>query len=172
MIYADMIAKELESSGITHVFCYAGGTISFLIDAIKKNTNIKIITTRHEQGASFMASAFSKSGNGLGCCIATSGPGALNLITGIADAYYDYTSILCIVGQCGSEQSSKPVDINIRQNGFQYCDIMSITESISCDSVEVYSSGTSIKNLIRKCKKNRAPLVISIPIDIQRRIVL
>jgi len=175
MILADKIAKHLEERGITHVFVYAGGTVSFLLDAIERNTNIKIIVCRHEQACAFAASAFSKSGNGLGCCISTSGPGALNLVTGIADAFYDYTPMLAIVGQCGSSALDKYINISCRQNGFQYTNVVDITKSITVTNIEIENDIDIIEvvdDIISDAYLFNGPVLISIPIDIQRKEII
>jgi acetolactate synthase I/II/III large subunit len=169
MIIADLIAKTLVTEGITHVFTYAGGTVSFLIDAIKR-AGINIIICRHEQACAFAASAFSKSECGLGCCIATSGPGALNLITGIADAYYDYTPMLVITGQCGSEFLN-PTDIQTRQHGFQYTDITKVCEPITVFRYELNTYVDVLPYAIECAKQFNGPALVSIPIDIQRSTV-
>lgn len=167
MIIADKIANDLKVNGITHVFTYAGGTVSFLIDAMER-IGIKITICRHEQACAFAASAFSKSEIGLGCCIATSGPGALNLVTGIADAYYDYTPMLVIVGQCGSS-TIKPTDLTNRQHGFQYTNITNVCESITAYTYEMIEYlPIVIEHAITLAKRDLAPSLISIPIDVQR----
>jgi acetolactate synthase-1/2/3 large subunit len=168
MKISNLIANTLEEKGITHIFTYPGGTIAHLLDSISK-TKIRIVTTRHEQGASFSASAYSKANNGLGVCLATSGPGVTNLITGIADAYYDYTPMLVITGQVGSNFL---IDNNKRQNGFQQIDTLDIVKSITVYNTGIYKIDDDIVNkidtAINTAYNKLGPSLIDVPIDIQK----
>ena len=172
MIIADIIAKELESNGVDTIFTYPGGTIAFLLDSISSKTDIKIITNRTEQGASFAASAYSKSGNGLGVCMATSGCGFTNLITGIADVYYDHTPMLVITGQVGTTFLNEKN--KMRQQGFQQIDVLKICEPITVYRKGLYSTDNisdNISKAIFYSKQNLGVSLLDIPIDIQRTVV-
>ena len=128
---SDIIALSLKHQGIKFFFEYPGGCTVFLLDSIRRLTDIKIITCRHEQAAAFAACGYAKSTGDVGCCGATSGPGASNLITGIADAYFDHVPLIAITGQVPSTLYQSTND---RQSGFQEIDIVSI-----CKPITVYS---------------------------------
>src|SRR3984885_15472114 len=92
----------LEREGVQHVFGYPGGAILPAYDALK-HSKIHHVLVRHEQGATHMADGYARASGGVGVAIATSGPGATNLITGIATAMLDSIPIVCITGQVGSK---------------------------------------------------------------------
>ena len=102
-IGADLIIDTLYKQGVTEVFGYPGGTIMPVYDALfrsyERNVPIKHYLCRHEQGAGFAAVGFARSTGKTGVCIATSGPGATNLITALADAKLDSVPVVAITGQ-------------------------------------------------------------------------
>lgn len=93
-----LIAGYLKCAGITHVFGIPGAHILPLFDELH-SSDIKVILTKHEQGAAFMAGGFAVASGRIGACIATTGPGATNLVTGIANAYMNATPVLAITGE-------------------------------------------------------------------------
>ncbi|HWY38885.1 MAG TPA: thiamine pyrophosphate-binding protein, partial [Bacteroidia bacterium] len=93
------IASFLKTQGITHVFELSGGMITHILDSIAEVKGIDIITMHHEQGASFAADGIARITNKPGVALATSGPGATNLLTGIASCYFDSSPGLFITGQ-------------------------------------------------------------------------
>lgn len=96
---ADAILDTLKAHGVTHLFGYPGGAILPFYDALPSHPDIKHILVRNEQGAAFMAQGWARATKKIGVCCATSGPGATNLVTGIADAYMDSIPMLAITGQ-------------------------------------------------------------------------
>src|SRR3979409_790568 len=112
----------LEREGVEHVFGYPGGAILPAYDALK-HSKIHHILVRHEQGATHMADGFARGGGGGGVAVATSGPGATNMVTGIATAMLDSSPIVCITGQVGSKL--------IGSDAFQETDITGITLPIT-----------------------------------------
>lgn len=98
MIVADLIAKRLFDVGARTVFGNTGGRILPLVHSINTHKGLDFICAANEQNAAFMADAYSRA-SGIGCCISTSGPGAINLLTGVAAAYYDSVPLLVITGQ-------------------------------------------------------------------------
>lgn len=160
------ISEVFKDNGVSTIFTYAGGTIAYLLDAFVKQ-GVKVITARHEQAAAIMASAYSKAGLGIGVCMATSGPGVTNLITGIADAYYDHTPMIIITGQVDVKyiQSS-----NQRQNGFQQLETLKLTKSITVYNAGLYDENYEV--IINKAFKQavgcKGPSLLDVPIDIQR----
>src|SRR4030065_2308446 len=97
---ADAVMRSLTSEGVNTIFGYPGGAIMPIYDALMDhNDKIRHILTRHEQGAIHAAQGYARVSGKVGVVLATSGPGATNLITGIADAMIDSTPLVCITGQ-------------------------------------------------------------------------
>jgi acetolactate synthase I/II/III large subunit len=119
---AEILWKCLEREGVTHVFGYPGGAILPAYDALR-HSSIHHILVRHEQGATHMADGYARASGGVGVAIATSGPGATNMVTGIATAMMDSSPIVCITGQVGSKL--------IGSDAFQETDITGITLPIT-----------------------------------------
>src|SRR6201984_1365783 len=119
---AQILWECLEREGVTHVFGYPGGAILPAYDALK-HSRIHHVLVRHEQGATHMADGYARACGKVGVAIATSGPGATNMVTGIATAMMDSSPIVCITGQVGSKL--------IGSDAFQECDITGITLPIT-----------------------------------------
>jgi acetolactate synthase-1/2/3 large subunit len=117
------ILRSLENLGITDVFGLPGGAIMPFYDELMASTAIRHILVRHEQGAGHAAEGYASSTGKLGVCIATSGPGATNLVTAIADAYMDSVPLLAITGQVFST--------SMGTDAFQEVDIIGITMPIT-----------------------------------------
>src|SRR6201998_3532317 len=115
---AEIVLRSLRAEGVNLVFGYPGGAIMPLYDALEES-GIRHVLTRHEQGAVFAAEGYARATGKPGVAIATSGPGATNLITGIADAKMDSVPLVCITGQVRSHL--------IGTDAFQECDITGIT---------------------------------------------
>src|SRR5487761_653275 len=119
---AGILWECLEREGVKHVFGYPGGAILPAYDALK-HSKIHHILVRHEQGATHMADGYARATGQLGVAVATSGPGATNMVTGIATAMLDSSPILCITGQVGSKL--------IGSDAFQETDITGVTLPIT-----------------------------------------
>ncbi len=115
---AQILWECLEREGVTQVFGYPGGAILPAYDALKYS-KIHHILVRHEQGATHMADGYARASGKVGVAVATSGPGATNMVTGIATAMLDSSPIVCFTGQVGSKL--------IGSDAFQECDITGIT---------------------------------------------
>ena len=100
---AEVLIKSLESEGVKYIFGIPGEETLELMEAIKKSS-IKFITVRHEQGAAFMADVYGRLTGKAGVCLSTLGPGATNLVTGVADANTDGAPLIAITGQVGTER--------------------------------------------------------------------
>ena len=116
---ADAILRSLEAEGVDVMFGLPGGAILPLYDAMARGTTVRHVLARHEQGAGHMAEGYARASGRVGVAIATSGPGATNLVTPIADAWMDSTPLVCITGQVRS--------FLIGTDAFQECDITGIT---------------------------------------------
>src|SRR5271163_1065908 len=128
MTGASILWECLEREGVKHVFGYPGGAILPAYDALK-GSKIHHILVRHEQGATHMADGYARASGEVGVAVATSGPGATNMVTGIATAMLDSSPIVCITGQVGSKL--------IGSDAFQETDITGITLPITKYNVVV-----------------------------------
>src|SRR5271163_897753 len=122
MTGASILWECLEREGVKHVFGYPGGAILPAYDALK-HSKIHHVLVRHEQGATHMADGYARASGEVGVAIATSGPGATNMVTGIATAMLDSIPIVCITGQVGSKL--------IGSDAFQETDITGVTLPIT-----------------------------------------
>ena len=167
---SDCIVKFLESLGVEYVFGYQGGMITHLIDSLSKSSKIKYIQCYHEQSAAFAAEGYALESGKLGVAVSTSGPGATNMITGIADAYFGSIPVLYITGQVNTYEYK--YDKKIRQMGFQETDIVSIVKPITKYAGMV----NSIDDLESELKKSvfialtgrKGPVLLDLPMNIQR----
>ncbi|HXW17857.1 MAG TPA: biosynthetic-type acetolactate synthase large subunit [Candidatus Acidoferrales bacterium] len=159
---AEIIWESLERLGVHCVFGYPGGAILPTYDALTKYKTHHVLV-RHEQGATHMADGFARAGGGVGVAIATSGPGATNMVTGIATAMMDSSPIVCITGQVGSKL--------IGSDAFQETDITGITLPITKHNYLVTSAdeiAPSIREAFQIAASGRpGPVLIDITKDAQ-----
>jgi len=120
---AEILIDTLEKEGVDVIFGYPGGAVIPIFDALYDCKSIDVILTRHEQGAAHAADGYSRSTGKVGVCLATSGPGATNLVTGIATAYLDSIPMVAITGQVAG-----PL---LGTDAFQEADMVGITRSIT-----------------------------------------
>lgn len=167
---SDYIAAFLRDQGIDTVFGYMGGMITHLADSLDKCQGIQFIQTYHEQTASMAAEGYAIGSDGIGCAISTSGPGATNMITGIADAYFDSVPVLYITGQVNSYEYK--YDKPIRQQGFQETNVIDIVKSITKYAVLVDDAQNlryELEKAIHIAKEGRkGPVLLDITMDVQR----
>jgi acetolactate synthase-1/2/3 large subunit len=171
MKVTDYIVEFLISKGITDVFGYPGGVVCHLIDSITKyDGQIAVHTNYHEQGAAFAACGYAQERCGVGVAYATSGPGATNLVTGIANAYFDSIPVIFLTGQV--DTYGLKGKLPIRQRGFQETDVISIVESITKWAIRVDTPDDIMYCLERAYEEavsgNPGPVVIDLPADVQR----
>lgn len=170
MKLSDYIVSMLIEKGITDVFGYPGGMVTHLMDSFDKyKSQISAHVNYHEQASSFAACGYAQVSHKPGIAYATSGPGATNLITGIANAYFDSIPCIFITGQVNTYESKG--NLLVRQKGFQETDIVSIVESITKYAVQV-NDAADIKYEIEKAWKlsmdeRPGPVLIDIPMNIQ-----
>lgn len=166
MIGADAIVKCLVEEGVTTLFGYPGVAICPFFNSVL-STNIEAILVRTEQNAAHAASGYARVTGKVGVCVATSGPGALNLITGIATAYADSIPLVCITGQVDSSLLGSDV--------FQEADITGSAESFVKYSYLV----KNVNDIPRIMKEafylastgRKGPVLIDVPIDIQNKLI-
>jgi acetolactate synthase-1/2/3 large subunit len=155
---------------VTHVFEVAGGMIAHLIDSIAGHGSIRLVSTHHEQAAAFAADGMARMTGIPGVALATSGPGATNLLTGIGSCYFDSTPAVFITGQVnrGEQKGSRP----IRQLGFQETDIVSMARPITKAAWQCRAPEEVPALLARAFEValsgRRGPVLVDIPMDVQR----
>ena len=171
MKVSDYIVNFLVENKIDKVFSYIGKN-AHICDSIDKNKNIENIFTIHEQGCGFSAEGYARATGKTGVATATSGPGATNLVTAVADCYFDSIPSIFIVGDVPPYECKQNRDI--RQFGFQETDIVSI-----CKPITKYATAiNSLDKLRYKLEKayflsrngRKGPIVISLPENLQFRI--
>ena len=174
MTVAEYILKFLISKNVKNVFLITGGAISFVVDAFSRNKKIKYTCVAHEQAAAMMADAYSRVGKGFGATMVTSGPGAQNLITGIACSWFDSVPVIHISGQVNSFElsSTNKTTKKVRQVGFQETDIVSIVKPITKFAYQL-KKPDEIKYVLEKAfylsnQGRPGPVLIDIPMDFQR----
>ncbi len=170
---SDFIATYLESKGITTVFELTGGMITHLLDSFYLKTKVKIISMHHEQAAAFAADACGRVSRLPGIAMATSGPGATNLLTGIASCYFDSSPAIFITGQVNiSELKGERA---IRQLGFQETDIVTMANVITKKSYLVTDANdlpAIMEEAFELSTSGRpGPVLIDIPMNIQREFI-
>ena len=169
MKLSDYVMSYLREIGVTTIFGYQGSSISHVIDSLHKTKGLKYIQNNHEQASAFSANAYSQVSGALGVALSCSGPGATNLITGIANAYFDSLPCLFITGQVGL--SGIRTNRNVRQQGFQETDIVSIAGPITKFSVAIMRAEDIRYNLekaVYVAQQGRpGPVLIDIPHNIQ-----
>ncbi|MDO0825359.1 thiamine pyrophosphate-binding protein [Desulfosporosinus nitroreducens] len=160
----------LAKYGVRHIFGYAGGSVTHLLDSIYKNRDMEFVSVYHEQAAAFAAEGYARIKNDIGVALATSGPGATNLITGIGSAFFDSVPCLYITGQVNTYEYKG--DLSVRQIGFQETDIVSIVAPITKYAARV-NEAKSIQYELQKAiaianSPRKGPVLLDIPMDIQR----
>lgn len=159
---SEILLRSLLLEGVDCVFGYPGGAVLYIYDAMYGNPDFKHLLTRHEQGAIHAADGYARSTGKVGVCIATSGPGATNLVTGIATAYMDSVPLVVITGNVATSA--------IGTDAFQEADITGITMPITKhsylvrrveDLARIIHEAFHIANTGRK-----GPVLIDIPKDV------
>lgn len=168
MKVADYIVKFLADKGIDTVWLVYGSAIGHLVDAFSKVQGIKYICTQHEQGGGFAAEGWAKVKGLPGVSMATSGPGGTNLLTSIANCWYDSVPSIFIVGNVKTQFMKKSEDL--RQIGFQENNICEMTKHITKLSVQVRNPkhiGIVMDNLWEVASSKRpGPVLLDLPMDI------
>lgn len=170
MKVSDYIVKFFERKGIKYIFGYQGGMITHVIDSISKSKKIKFIHTYHEQSAALAAEGYARASNSIGVAVSTSGPGATNMMTGIANAYLDSTPVIYITGQVNSYDYK--YDKAIRQQGFQELNTINLVKSITKYTKLVDKKEDIVYELEKAyhiaTTGRKGPVVLDIPMNIQR----
>ena len=160
---AEILCESLTKLGVRHIFGYPGGAILPVYDALGKS-KLHHILVRHEQGATHMADGYARASGGVGVAMATSGPGATNMVTGIATAMLDSSPVVCITGQVSSKL--------LGSDAFQEIDITGITMPITKHNV-VVSRAEDIARTVREAflianSGRPGPVLVDITKDAQQ----
>lgn len=163
------IARFLKAKGINTVFELQGGMITRIIDALHHEGGIKIVSMHHEQAAAMAADSYARITNRPGVALATSGPGATNLLTGIGNCYFDSVPAIFITGQVNLNEQKG--DSLTRQIGFQETDIVSMAKPVTKECIAI-KSVKEIPEIFERAYNlsisgRPGPVLIDIPMNIQ-----
>ncbi|CAN0914311.1 Acetolactate synthase 1, chloroplastic [Linum grandiflorum] len=165
---ADVLIEALEREGVNHVFAYPGGASLEIHQALTRSKTIRNILPRHEQGGVFAAEGYARSSGRVGVCIATSGPGATNLVSGLADAMLDSVPLVAITGQVPRRM--------IGTDAFQETPIVEVTKSITKHNYlvgDVDDIPRIVKEAFYIASSGRpGPVLIDLPKDVQQQLVI
>ncbi len=164
---SDLFVKCLEEEGVTHIFGVPGEENADFMMSLKNSDKIKFILTRHEQAAAFMADLFGRLTGKAGVCLGTLGPGATNLVTGVADANMDRAPLVALIGQAGTYR--------LHKESHQNMDAIAMFRPITKWAQTIYNAGT-IAEVVRKAFKvaeaeKPGAVVIELPEDIAKHMV-
>ncbi|TXG51779.1 hypothetical protein EZV62_024303 [Acer yangbiense] len=165
---ADILVEALEREGVTDVFAYPGGASMEIHQALTRSNTIRNVLPRHEQGGIFASEGYARSSGKPGVCIATSGPGATNLVSGLADALLDSIPIVAITGQVPRRM--------IGTDAFQETPIVEVSRSITKHNYLVLDVD-DIPRIVREAfflatSGRPGPVLIDIPKDIQQQLAV
>ncbi len=167
---SEYVAEMLRSKGVEQVFVLSGGMIMQILDSIFLGGDIDIVTVHHEQAAAFAADAVGRLSGIPGVAIATSGPGAINLLTGVGSCFFDSSPAVFITGQVNRNEQKRGK--SIRQLGFQETDIVSMAGQITKFAHKI-ECPEEIPAVLEKAfeiasEGRPGPVLIDIPMDVAR----
>ena len=170
MKLSDYVVAFLQKKGIRHFFGYQGTMIAHLVDSIERNPDTENHSSYNEQGAAFAACGYAQAKEECACAYATSGPGAVNLLSGVADAYYDSLPVIFLTGQLNTYEYSGIK--GLRQQGFQEADIVAMAKPITKYAVQIRDAEDIVTELNKAyhiaTTGRRGPVLIDLPMNIQR----
>ncbi len=167
---SDYLAKTLAKKRVPAVFELSGGMITHLLDSLHLDSSVSVVSMHHEQGAAFAAEASGRITGIPGVAMATSGPGATNLLTGIGSCYFDSSPAVFITGQVNLHEQKG--DRAIRQLGFQETDIVTMAKPITKAAWMVNSAAELPDSLDRAfalaTTGRPGPVLLDVPMNVQR----
>jgi len=162
---AQILRRTLVDEGVTVMFGYPGGAIMPFYDALHGQQALRHILVRHEQAAAHAADGYARASNRVGVCVATSGPGATNLVTGLAAAYMDGSPVLAITGQVG-----RPM---LGRDAFQETDVVGVTLPVTKHNVlvrDVEDLADDVREAMAIAMEGRpGPVLVDVPKDVQNQ---
>lgn len=170
MKLSDYVIDFIAKQGVAHIFEFIGGAITHLIDSTVDRDDIQCVSVHHEQSGAFAAEAYARMNGRLGVAMATSGPGALNMVTGIGSCWFDSVPCLFITGQVNTYEYK--FDRPVRQIGFQETDIVSVVKSLTKYAELVVDADMirwHLEKAVYLAQTGRpGPVLLDIPMNIQR----
>src|SRR5436190_5995393 len=162
---AQILTRTLVDAGVEVMFGYPGGAIMPFYDALHQHEGLRHILVRHEQAAAHAADGYARAGDRVGVCVATSGPGATNLVTGLATAHMDGSPVLAITGQVG-----RPM---LGRDAFQETDVVGVTMPVTKHNVlvrDVEELADDIRDAMAIAMEGRpGPVLVDVPKDVQNQ---
>src|SRR5712672_1674870 len=162
---SEILVACLEREGVDTIFAYPGGASMEIHQALTRSKKIRTVLPRHEQGGAFAAEGYARATGRAGVCMATSGPGATNLVTGIADAYMDSVPLIAITGQVPQAMIGK--------GGFQETDIYGMTLPVVKHSyliTDINDIPRIVKEAFHIAQTGRpGPVLIDLPKNVQQQ---
>src|SRR5258706_5223787 len=162
---AQIICRTLVDAGVEVLFGYPGGAIMPFYDALHGHAALRHILVRHEQAAAHAADGYARAGNRVGVCVATSGPGATNLVTGLATAHMRASPVLAITGQVG-----RPM---LGRDAFQETDVVGVTMPVTKHNVLVRDAeelADDLRTALAIAMEGRpGPVLVDVPKDVQNQ---
>jgi acetolactate synthase-1/2/3 large subunit len=169
------VAKFLKAVGANNVFLVQGGACAFMVDALGRHSSTQFTCFQHEQAAAMAADAVWRTTGKVGVTMATSGPGATNLITGIACSWFDSIPSFHFTGQVNQSESRESLGAEVRQAGFQETDIVAMVNPITKWAHKVESIDDLVESLnlalIKATTGRMGPVLLDIPMNIQKEFV-
>jgi acetolactate synthase-1/2/3 large subunit len=170
MKLSDYVIDFIARQGVSHIFEFIGGAITHLLDSTVDRDDIQCVSVHHEQSGAFAAEAYARINGRLGVAMATSGPGALNMVTGIGSCWFDSVPCLFITGQVNTYEYK--FERPIRQIGFQETDIVSVVKPLT-KYAELVTDAKNIRYHLEKAvylaqSGRPGPVLLDIPMNIQR----
>jgi acetolactate synthase I/II/III large subunit len=170
---SDYVADFLAAEGIKHVFVVTGGASIHILHSLHDRPGVEPICPHHEQAGAMAADGYARATGGMGCAVGTSGPGATNLITGIAGAWFDSIPVLYLTGQVTTFRLKG--DSGVRQFGFQETEIIPMVQPVTKYSVQLSDPNRiryELEKAVHIAQNGRpGPVLIDIPDDLQRAFV-
>lgn len=170
---AHAIVHVFKEHGIERLYVYPGGTIAPILDCAKRE-EIEIFCARHEQGAGYAALALARLTQTPQVVMVTSGPGVTNIITSVADAYYDSTPLLVLTGQVGTGDLRR--DLPLRQRGFQECDTVALLRPVTKAQYQPEKTDELVEVMIEAFRQavdgRPGPVLVDLPMDVQRGVFM
>jgi acetolactate synthase-1/2/3 large subunit len=167
MTAADLLLKHIETEGVEYIFGVPGTSLSPLFEACNRNPNVKPILTKHEEGAAFMADGYARVKGSLGVCFGTSGPGATNLVTGVATSYLDNIPVLVLTGQVSTSSYGKGAFQDSTKDGVDSVLMFDPITKRSSMIISKYKVPDDIHEALRiALTGKRGPVHLSLPKDV------
>ncbi len=170
MLLSEYVAEFFAQRGVRHAFVISGGASIHLLHAFHNNPNTMPVCPHHEQAAAMAADGYARATGNLGVAIGTSGPGAMNMITGIAGAWFDSVPCVYLTGQVTTFRLKG--ESKVRQFGFQETDILPMVEPITKYCVQIRDASRiryELEKAVHIAKSGRpGPVLLDIPDDLQR----